>query len=80
MKPKNAAKVFLTLISLFLVCISSALAIDQVQQQTGIIDELKNNCNTAIPVLNKNTCKRRFNIFIVRNHFIYTDFFYLGAS
>jgi nitrous oxidase accessory protein len=35
---------------------------------------------TAIPVLNKNTCKRRFNIFIVRNHFIYTDFFYLGAS
>jgi hypothetical protein len=48
MKPKNAAKVFLTLISLFLVCTSSALAIDQVQQQTGIIDELKNNCNTLL--------------------------------
>ena len=48
MKPKNAAKVFLTLISLFLVCTSSALASDQVQQQTGIIDELKNNCNTLL--------------------------------
>jgi len=48
MKPKNAAKVFLTLISLFLVCTSSALASNQVQQQTGIIDELKNNCNTLL--------------------------------
>ena len=38
MKPKNAARVFLTLVSLFLVCTSSALASDQVQHQTGIID------------------------------------------
>jgi hypothetical protein len=48
MKPKNAARVFLTLVSLFLVCTSSALASDQVQHQTGIIDELKNNCNTLL--------------------------------
>jgi P-type Cu2+ transporter len=33
----------------------------------------------AIPVLIINACKRRFNIFIFRNHFIYTDFFYLGS-
>jgi hypothetical protein len=45
MKPKNTAKVFLTLIYLFLVCIPSALLEDQVQQQTGIIDTLKNDCN-----------------------------------
>ena len=30
----------------------------------------------AIPVLAINVCKRRYNIFIFRNHFIYTDFFY----
>ena len=30
----------------------------------------KPTTTTAIPVLNKNTCKRRLNIFIVRNHFI----------
>jgi hypothetical protein len=48
MKLKNAAKVLLTLISLFLVCTSSALASDQVQHQTGIMDELKNSCNTLL--------------------------------
>ena len=35
--------------------------------------------DTAIPVLIINACKRRFNFFIFRNHFIYTDFFYLGS-
>jgi hypothetical protein len=48
MNPKNAAKVLLTLVSLFLVCTSSALASDQVQYQTGIIEDLKNNCNTLL--------------------------------
>jgi hypothetical protein len=33
----------------------------------------------AIPVLIINACKRRFNFFIFRNHFIYTDFFYFGS-
>jgi hypothetical protein len=46
MKPKNTTKVFLTLISIFLTCTSSVLAYDQVQNQTGMIDELKNNWNT----------------------------------
>lgn len=45
MKPKNTAEVFLTLMSLFLVCTPSALAEDQVQHQTGIIDTLKNDWN-----------------------------------
>jgi hypothetical protein len=35
--------------------------------------------DAAIPVLIINACKRRFNFFIFRNHFIYTDFFYLGS-
>jgi hypothetical protein len=38
MKPKNTAKVFITLTSLFLVCTSSVLAGNQVQHQKGIID------------------------------------------
>ena len=33
----------------------------------------------AIPVLIINACKRRLNFFIFRNHFIYTDLFYLGS-
>lgn len=45
MKLKNTAQVFLTLMSLFLVFAPSAHAEDQVQQQTGIIDALKNNWN-----------------------------------
>jgi len=45
MKPINTAKVFLTFMSLFLVCTPSALAEDQVQHQTGIIDTLKNDWN-----------------------------------
>jgi hypothetical protein len=41
MKPKNTAQMFLTLLSLFLVCTSSALAGYQVQQhQKGIIDRI----------------------------------------
>ncbi|RPJ77575.1 MAG: hypothetical protein EHM20_05925 [Alphaproteobacteria bacterium] len=42
MRPKNTAKVFLTLMSLFFVCTSSALAGDQVQHQTNIIDRINN--------------------------------------
>ena len=38
MKSKSTAKVFLTLMSLFLVFASSALAGDQMQNQKGIID------------------------------------------
>ncbi|AKB74938.1 cell surface protein [Methanosarcina lacustris Z-7289] len=38
--------------------------------------EIHTNNTSAIPVLAINVCKRRYNIFIVRNHFIYTDFFY----
>jgi hypothetical protein len=45
---KNPEKFFFTFISLFLVCSSSALASDQVSNQTGIIDELKNNFNTLL--------------------------------
>lgn len=47
MNPKNTAKVFLTLISLFLVCTPSAHASDHVQYQTGIIDGLKNSWHTV---------------------------------
>ena len=46
MKLKNTATVFLTLMSLFLVCTPTALAEDQMQQQTGIFDTLKNDWNT----------------------------------
>jgi hypothetical protein len=59
MKPKNIAHVFLTLMSLLLVCSSSAFAGDQVQNQKGIIyliehehhqadiiGTIKNYCNT----------------------------------
>ncbi len=46
MEPKNIKKVFLIFLSLFLVCTSSALAEDQVQHQTGIIDKLKQDWNT----------------------------------
>ncbi len=45
MKSKNITKVFLTLVSLFLVCTSSAFAEDQGQHQTGIVDTLKNDLN-----------------------------------
>ena len=38
-----------------------------------------NDISAAIPVLNKNICGKRLNFFIFRNHFIYTDFFYLGS-
>jgi hypothetical protein len=47
-KQKSNAKVFLTIISLFLISTSSALASDQVQHQTGTIDELKNNFNKLL--------------------------------
>lgn len=43
MKLKNTSKVFLTLLSLFLICTPSVLAEEQVHQQTGIIDGLKNS-------------------------------------
>ena len=39
----------------------------------------ENKVKSAIPVLNKNICGKRLNFFIFRNHFIYTDFFYLGS-
>ena len=45
---------------------------DEIEAANGII-------STAIPVLNKNICGKRLNFFIFRNHFIYTDFFYLGS-
>jgi len=45
MKAKNITKVFLTLVSLFLVCTSSAFAEDQGQNQTGIVDTVKNDLN-----------------------------------
>jgi len=48
MNLKNTAKLFLTLLSIFLVCASYALASDQVQHQTGTIDELKNKFNTLL--------------------------------
>ena len=59
MKPKNIAHMFLTLMSLLLICSSSAFAGDQVQNQKGIIGmieherhqmdiigTIKNYCNT----------------------------------
>jgi hypothetical protein len=46
MDPNKIAKTFLILMSLFLLCTSSATAEDQVPHQTGIINELKNNFNT----------------------------------
>jgi hypothetical protein len=59
MKPKNIAHIFLTLMSLFLICSSSAFAGDRVQNQKGIIymieheqhqmdiiGIIKNYCNT----------------------------------
>lgn len=45
MKLKKAAQAFLTLMFLFLACAPSVLAEDQVQQQTGVINALKNNWN-----------------------------------
>jgi hypothetical protein len=45
MKFYKIAKSLLTLVSLFLVFTSSAIAEDQVLHQKGIISELKNNCN-----------------------------------
>ena len=41
--------------------------------------DLHRQQQAAIPVLNKNICGKRLNFFIFRNHFIYTDFFYLGS-
>ncbi len=59
MKPENTAQMFLTLMSLFLLCTSSALAgdkaqyqesiidrINQEQHQTGIFDTLKHDWNS----------------------------------
>ena len=40
------------------------------------LEEINETYRPAIPVLAINVCKRRCNIFIFRNHFIYTDFFY----
>jgi hypothetical protein len=45
MKPNEIRMTFLTLMSLFFLCTSSVTAEDQVLHQTGIISELKNNCN-----------------------------------
>jgi hypothetical protein len=46
MKLGNTEKIFLTLISILLVCTPTALAEDQVEQQTGIFNMLVNGWNT----------------------------------
>ena len=42
-------------------------------RKEGFLEDI---LHSAIPVLAINVCKRRYNIFIFRTHFIYTDFFY----